>query len=108
MATLCIANGCHQPAVLMAVDNLAPLQKRTQIPACVRHVELWRRQAAGSFWFFPLGEKEAQSLTNAEISDICDRATACGECGDVVYDEDGNVDGRVLAGMKCGRCAYGY
>ena len=37
------------------------------------------------------------------------RATAsCGECGDVVYDEDGNVDGRVLAGMKCGWCAYGY
>jgi hypothetical protein len=105
MATLCIANGCHQPAVLMAVDNLAPLQKRTQIPACVRHVTLWRRQAAGTFWFFPLGEEEAASLTNAEISDICERATAsCGECGDVVYDED--VNARVQAGMKCGRCAY--
>ena len=105
MATLCIANGCHQPAVLMAVDNLAPLQKRTQIPACVRHVTLWRRQAAGTFWFFPLGEEEAASLTNAEIADICERATAsCGECGDVVYAED--INARVQAGMKCGRCAY--
>jgi hypothetical protein len=73
MAKLCIANGCHQPAVLMAVDNLAPLLKREQLPACTRHVALWHRQAYGTVWFFPLGEDEARSLTSAEIAEVCEQ-----------------------------------
>jgi hypothetical protein len=31
----------------------------------------------------------------------------CGECGEVVLDEEGGVDERVQASMKCGHCAYG-
>jgi hypothetical protein len=31
----------------------------------------------------------------------------CGECGEVRRDEDGELDARIRAGMKCGWCAYG-
>ena len=33
---------------------------------------------------------------------------ACQDCGEVRTDEDGDLDARVEAGMKCGACAYGY
>ena len=35
------------------------------------------------------------------------RSATCGECGQERYDEEGNIDARVLEGMKCGHCAYG-
>jgi hypothetical protein len=31
----------------------------------------------------------------------------CGECDEVVRDENGEIDGRVQSGLKCGHCAYG-
>ena len=30
----------------------------------------------------------------------------CPECGEVRYDEEGNLDSRIQAGMKCTICAY--
>ena len=39
--------------------------------------------------------------------DQCDDEARCGECGEVRLDEEGEIDARVEAGMKCGVCAYG-
>jgi hypothetical protein len=30
----------------------------------------------------------------------------CKECGEIRYDEEGNLDSRIQAGMKCTICAY--
>ena len=32
--------------------------------------------------------------------------TSCPECGEIRYDEEGNLDSRIQAGMKCTICAY--
>jgi len=66
----CIANGCQNPAILMAIDNFKPVLQRKPLPACRRHVILWDRQARGSFWWFPLGVDEAKSLNRAEVEAV--------------------------------------
>lgn len=63
----CSAKGCHREAKLAVVDNQQPLLKREQAPACARHALLWHRQGRGSIWVFPLGESEANSLTEDQI-----------------------------------------
>jgi hypothetical protein len=68
MTEQCIAKGCRNPAVLNAVDKVASIFEREQMPACTVHARLWLRQSRGSFWWFPLGDDEADSLTQAEIA----------------------------------------
>ena len=36
----------------------------------------------------------------------CDTEKRCKECGEIRYDEEGNLDSRIQAGMKCTICAY--
>jgi hypothetical protein len=63
----CIARGCMNPPVLNAVDRLVNTLERYQMPACRFHARAWLRQSKGTFWWFPLGDNEAESLTQAEI-----------------------------------------
>ena len=42
-----------------------------------------------------------------EFQDALDNNYVCADCGEVRRDEDGEIDGRVQAGMKCSLCAYG-
>lgn len=63
----CDAHGCPHKAVLMAVDNYAPIRDRKQFAACAYHVQRWYSQATGSLWFFPLGEDESDALTPEQI-----------------------------------------
>jgi len=37
----------------------------------------------------------------------CDQCR-CPECDEIVRDENGEIDARVQAGLKCGKCAYSF
>ena len=65
----CVAQNCHEPATLDAVDFLLPVLRRTPMPCCVRHALLWTRDDKGILVFPPVSEgEEASSLTRAEIA----------------------------------------
>ena len=66
-AVQCVANGCRGTAVLMAVDNRDPVLQRNGMPACSNHIRLWYGQYGYSFWWFPLGDDEATSLTQEQV-----------------------------------------
>ena len=45
-------------------------------------------------------------LCAKDLEEFEDEAT-CRECEEVRLDENGDIDARVEAGMKCSHCAYG-
>lgn len=56
-----------------------------------------------------------EPYTNKKLTPVCkdcfdgidaEKHITCIECDEIRIDENGELDGRVQAGMKCGVCAY--
>jgi hypothetical protein len=96
----CTARGCAGEAILVAIDNFAgissrisAIRQRKPLPACRKHVALWLRQAGDSFWWFPLGDHEADSLTTEQVIDVLrsPEEVECPACESTNLNEDGSI-----------------